>query len=149
MTLTGQDQQLALPGQAGRILPHKIGIRSRKHHQLGSAELVYLLCHVTLARVDVMVRPELHGKLPLRIAGGHGDYPESHFASILNPEMAQASDALDDDRLSRPDVLVAYRVEDGQAGAEKGRGLDRVGIFRQLDGSLAPKVAVFGDSSFA
>src|SRR5439155_6619382 len=50
---------------------------------------------------------------------------ETHAAGVLNSEMAQPSDALDGDEVSRARAGIAQRVEDGDASAHERRGLFR------------------------
>lgn len=73
------------------------------------------------------MRTQLPHKLLLCRISGDGDNPVSHLIGVLDSQVTQSTEALDGDSLADGDVLVADRVEDGDAGAEDGgvlRGWD-------------------------
>src|SRR5262249_4910039 len=55
---------------------------------------------------------------------------KTHLRGELDAEVAEAADAEDGDRVARPCVRIAQRVERGDAGAHQRTGVDRADVVR-------------------
>ena len=122
----------------------RLAVGRRRDSQSRAAQLLQPSSNVLGSTVDVLVRAQLQGKSALIRASRNGRDSVAHGAGVLHRHVAQPAESLDGHQVALLDVHLADAVEDGDAGAEKGRHLGRVQVGRHAHGGFFAEDAVLG-----
>lgn len=139
-----EDEDFATRLQTAGERADGLGVRRGADDQAGAAHLHELLGRVVLRAVDVLVRAELRGEVPLAVAGRKGHDLVAHLVRVLHRQVSQAAQALHGHDVAGWDLQLADGIEDRDASTQNGRVLSRVDLFRHPDDGLGPQQHVLG-----
>src|ERR1700730_6730295 len=117
--------QHAIGGEPWQHGLHRVGIRYRCDHSLGTAKLGQRLCRILRLAIDIIDRTQLPGQRFLVLATGDGNCFESHLRRELYSKMAKPADSKHRDDVAAARSTVTERIESCHSSAHQRRAVNR------------------------